>query len=329
VTNFRTTFQIEPSSDKIDYRSKILLLGSCFTENIGAKLEHYKFQVDNNPFGVLYNPVSVANGIYVLLIEQEFTADDLRFNNDLWYSFNHHSRFSDPDKEQALNKINTKLKLSSSFLKELDFLFITFGTAWIYRLKETKEVVSNCHKLPASLFTRESLTIESISKLYSDLIASLLSQNPSLRIVLTVSPVRHLKDGAIENQISKSTLMLAVKELVDKFEEVNYFPSYEIMMDDLRDYRFYAEDMVHPNNVAIDYLWEKFSEVYFEKETLQIMNKVEKIVRAKEHRPLNPHTEKHQLFLKNQLKKIESLLLQYPFLDFVEELAWYKSQLLS
>lgn len=323
MEKFRTEFEIPKSKFEINYISKSIFIGSCFAENIGAKLKQFKFQVDINPFGVLYNPESVANGIKILLEERKFTETDLKYYNDLWYSFYHHGKFSDPDKKASLERINKQIEISSTSLKTAKSLFLTFGTAWIYRLKETQMVVSNCHKLPANLFERELLTIDKIVTLYKDLIDELNKYNQDLKIILTVSPVRHLKDDAQENQVSKSTLILAVNELVNQYDHVEYFPSYEIMMDDLRDYRFYNEDMVHPNKVAIDYIWDKFANNYFSEETKNVLKEVDKILKAKSHRPLNPESDAHQQFLIKYVHKIEELKRGFPTIDFGEELNYF------
>jgi hypothetical protein len=203
-------------------------------------------------------------------------------------------------------------------------LFLTFGTAWIYKLKDTEEVVSNCHKLPEKLFSREILKPDEICRIYTEIFTMLFKFNPTLNIVLTNSPVRHLKDGAEENQVSKATLFLAVNELVKRFPQVSYFPSYEIMMDDLRDYRFYTDDMVHPNSLAVNYIWNKISNTYMNNETANLMAQIENIVKAKNHRPFNPNTNTHQQFLKKQTLRIETLLEEYPFLDFNTELEYFK-----
>jgi len=324
MAEFRTLVNIPVSENKISYRSKVLFTGSCFTENIGDKLKHYKFNCNVNPFGIIYNPVSVANGLKILLKKKIFTESDLQFYNDLWYSFYHHSKFSGAGKEAVLSQINNSINYSYEFFKKTDFLFITWGTAWVYQLTETGEIVSNCHKLPSKLFKRKLLTVDSVFELYKNIISEIVVFNPKINIVLTVSPVRHFKDGAEENQVSKATLLLASNKLTKEFKQVSYFPSYEIMMDDLRDYRFYDEDMVHPNMVAINYIWEKFSECYFEPETISITSKIAKIVNAKNHRSFFPNTASHKQFVKTQIEKTEALMAKYPFINLQQELDYFK-----
>ena len=323
---FRTIVQTEPSQHKINYHSPVLFMGSCFTENIGDKMKELKFPTLVNPFGVLYNPVSVRNAIEILIDQKEFTESDLNLFNDLWYSFYHDSEFSDPDKQQCLNKINSSTQIASKQIRNANYLIITFGTAWVYKFLKNGQLVSNCHKIPAKEFERYKLQTEAIFIEWSNLINRLNQLNKNLKIIFTVSPVRHWKDGAIQNQLSKSTLILAIHQLVSKFDNVSYFPAYEIMMDDLRDYRFYADDMLHPSQVAIDYIWDLFGNTYFEKETEEIIQQVEKIIRAKNHRPLNKDTSAHKKFIKSQIQLIKDLNKKYSFLDFKGELDYFNSQ---
>jgi hypothetical protein len=312
VVNFRTELKIEKSKDKFGYNSKAIMLGSCFADNIGERLTSYKFDVNSNPFGVLYNPISVGNSIRILIDQKEFSEADLNFANDKWFSFSHHSRFSNTDENECLQGINTEIQKSSLDLANSDVLYITFGTAWVFEWIETGDIVSNCHKLPAKDFHRYRLDVEEIVKFYKSLIISLAVFNPDLKIVFTVSPIRHWKDGAQGNQLSKATLLLAIEQLVELFEQVSYFPAYEIVMDELRDYRFYAEDMLHLNSTAVNYIWGRFQDTYMENQTLEVMKKIEKIVSASKHRPFNPDTISHQSFITNTLADIERLQHQYP-----------------
>ncbi|MBE9467838.1 MAG: GSCFA domain-containing protein [Bacteroidetes bacterium] len=316
---FRTNIEIPKSNSKIAYNSKTIFVGSCFTENIGNKLYELKFPVEINPFGIQYNPKSVKNSLSFLIDKKVFTQDDIHFTNEQWFSFYHHSKFSNSDKEKCLFKINEKIRQAAEFLENADTLFITFGTAWVYQLNETKEIVSNCHKLPANQFNRFLLDVDDIYKDYLILIKRLLELNNKLKIIFTVSPIRHLKDGAVGNQISKSTLILAVNKLKKHFSNVEYFPSYEIMMDDLRDYRFYADDMFHINETAINYIWQKFSETYFDDNTQDLIKKIKKIVKNKNHKPFNPKSQMYKDFLKNNLEQINKLLHQYPYINLEDE----------
>lgn len=319
MTNFRTKVKIQESKDKFGYNSKAIMLGSCFVENIGEKLCGYKFDCNVNPFGVIYNPISVGNSLKILLENKEFTEEDLNFAYDLWFSFSHHSRFSHSDVNECLHLINTEIKKTSLDLANSDVLYITFGTSWVYELIDTGKIVSNCHKLPAKDFNRYRLDVEEIVEYYKELIISLSVFNPNLKIVFTVSPIRHWKDGAHGNQLSKSTLLLAIDQLVQLFDQASYFPSYEIVMDELRDYRFYSEDMLHMNPTSVNYIWSRFVDTYMQNPTLEVMKKIDKIVSASAHRPFNPESSSHQSFITSILSDIEKLQNEYPNLLFDQE----------
>jgi hypothetical protein len=328
TSKFHTIVQIPEFSDKIDYRKASMLMGSCFTENIGAKMEELKYNVDINPFGILYNPVSVANGLQILLEERKFENRDLTIADGLHHSFYHHGRFSDPDEKTVLKKINERIRNSSEFLKQADFLFLTFGTAWVYRYKKTGEVVSNCHKIKAESFERERLSIHQITNIYKDLLARLKKQNPKLKVVFTVSPVRHWKDGAVENQRSKATLLLTIDQIIRESGTgtCSYFPSYEIVMDELRDYRFYAEDMIHIADAAVNHIWEKFEKVLIETESRDLSKKVKSIMNAMNHRPFNKITREHLKFIEKIIQETRHLKTQYPYLKLENELEFFLAE---
>lgn len=322
---FTTRVNIPPFSKKMNYDSGIFLIGSCFADNIGNKLESFKFNVVHNPFGVMYNPVSVKNNIDILLDEKYFTPEDLYWFNDRWISFSHYSAFSNSNAEQSIENINNSIKISSEAIKKAGFLFITLGTAWVYEFKETGKIVANCHKIPSEKFRRFLLNPDEIVNLYSELLERLKNINPGIEVIFTVSPIRHMKDGAVNNQVSKSVLILAVHQLVEKFDNVSYFPAYEIFMDELRDYRYYASDMVHPSDFSIEYVWSGFAESFIHPDAFPLMKEVEKVVQAARHKPFNPNSLEHKSFLKNNLQKIEQLQLKYPFLDFHAEKNYFCS----
>ena len=324
---FRTVIDIPKPEKQISYTTKIVLAGSCFADNIGIKLKEHKFPVDHNPFGVLYNPLSIKKNLEILIQKKLFNEADIHFYNDLWFSFQHHSSFSHPDKQICLEKINTSLMKASGFLRNAGFLFITFGTAWVYERKADNSIVANCHKLPAKEFNRYLLTVEDIVQNYEQLIDRIREINSALKIVFTVSPIRHWKDGAINNQVSKSTLILAIHRLKEKYPDVEYFPAYEIFMDELRDYRFYGNDMLHPSETAVDYTWKIFSDTYIDESSKELMKEIVKINKAKSHRPMNPSTDTYRDFLKNTIKKIESLQKKHPYLNLDEELLYFTMQL--
>ena len=321
MDKFRTEVIPDVFPWNISYHSTSFFIGSCFTQHIGSKMQELKFSLEVNPFGVVYNPISVKNSIEILLCKRNFTESDLHFVNDNWFSFYHHSSFSNPKKEVCLENINSKINSASTILSETNYLFITFGTARVFRRLETGEIVSNCHKLPASVFNREILSVEEIVEEYQLLLKLLLEKNPELRIVFTVSPIRHWKDGAEGNQISKAILLLAVNQLVKEYENVYYFPSYEIMMDDLRDYRFYSEDMVHLSPLAIKYVWKKFSDVVFDQETLKLFPGIMKVNKALSHTPFDSSSESYRDFCRKTLQEIETLEKENSLISFIEEKA--------
>jgi len=312
---FTTKVEIEPSAHKIDYLSRILMLGSCFSENIGSKLQNACFEVDVNPFGVLFNPASIAEGIQLLLDKKVFTTDDLFQHHSLWGSFMHSTLFSNSNAELCISKINARLSEASEKLQKTNYLMLTFGTSWIYKLAESGKVVANCHKVPSEKFLRERLSTEHIVEMYNDIILKLKNINPALKIVFTVSPVRHWKDGPTENTISKGILLQAVQEIVKKHKDTHYFPAYEIVIDELRDYRYYAADMLHPSEVAVDYIFNTFSLAFFNKNTLQCMHEVNQYQNGLLHRPIHTDTIEYEKFTKHLLSKKQEILNKYPFLE--------------
>ena len=318
--NFRTVVNVDPFEKKIDYHTPILFLGSCFSNNIAFELNKIKLPVLSNPYGVLYNPYSIQTTlqhITQLLLHDE---EDFVYHNDLWNSLLHHSSFSKNDKTLLEKAIVESQNQSQQFLKETQFLFITFGTAWVYKYKKTNRIVANCHKIPEKEFDRFRLSVCDITDEYCTLIESLLKMNSNLQIVFTISPVRHWKDGATENQASKSILNVAIHQLCDIFENnVSYFPSFEIMMDDLRDYRFYTDDMLHPSAMAVSYIFDQFKRAYFTQNTLNTIEKITKITKAAQHRPFNPNLKPYKQFCSNQIKEIETLKSQFPKIDFSQE----------
>ena len=311
---FSTQIDIPHSAVEITYNDRILTLGSCFAENIGTKLQEAFFLTFINPFGVMYNPMSVAQGIRYLLSEKEFTAADLFQSGSLWNSLAHSSTFSATTADEALQKINSRLLAARYFLRETNVMMITLGTAWVFELVDTRKIVSNCHKLPASRFTRRRLSVDEIINEFTEVFGFLRNSYPGLKFIFTVSPIRHWKDGAHENTVSKSTLHLAVDALEKQFDFVHYFPAYEIMMDELRDYRFYASDMLHPSDVAVDYIWQRFGDTYFSSETLNLIKELERLRADLNHRPLHPETEEYRLFQLSVEKKKNGLIQDYPFL---------------
>lgn len=309
---WQTKVEVEKPDFGIDYSTPILLLGSCFAENIGEKLLYYRFPADVNPFGIIYNPVSVANALELLLENRPFTYADLKCGAGKWSSWFHHGKFSDTDPERCLQNINERLKISATFLQKADLIMITFGTAWVYENREEGKIVSNCHKFPASDFRRFRLSIESIAGRYEEIITRLRKLNPKIKFLFTVSPIRHFKDGAHGNQLSKSVLLLAIEEIRRKFDGIYYFPSYEIVMDELRDYRYYADDMLHISSGGIAYIWEKFQEKYFSPSVREVMKEIDKINKGFHHRPFEPESDTYRQFLKSLELRLAVLKEKYP-----------------
>ncbi len=316
---FRTEIKPERSALSINPDSRIVTLGSCFADNIAEKLIEHKFNIMQNPFGVIYNPVSIENSIKLTFDNRKFSGNDLIFSNGEYHSFFHHSSFSSDNKDEILNKINSGISRTRDFILNADIAIITFGTVWVYRYNATNRIVSNCHKLPASEFTREKLSLDDTVKSIARSIKYLRMLNPHIQVVLTVSPVRHWKDGAVENGRSKATLILSVEKILQECADVFYFPSYEILLDDLRDYRFYDEDLVHPNMVAVNYIWEKFSDTFFSEDTKIELQEIYKVVVASKHRIRNRNSEETRNFIDKTLKRIEELELKYSHVDFTSE----------
>jgi len=299
----------------IDYKSNLLLLGSCFSENIGDKLSYFKFQSTQNPFGILFHPKAIENLISNTSNKKVYSSDDLIHQNEFWHSFDAHSSLSSASENELLNKLNSAISLTSKKIKEVSHIVITLGTSWVYRFIETDTIVANCHKIPQKKFLKELLTITEITESLVHSISLIKSLNSEVSITFTVSPIRHLKDGFIENTQSKSHLIAAIHTLVNK-QNVSYFPSYEIMMDELRDYRFYAEDMIHPNNTAINYIWGKFIDTWFSEETKSTMKEIDEIQKGILHRPFREDSEQHQQFLLKLEHKKSSLQERLPFINF-------------
>lgn len=287
----------------IDYQSKVFLLGSCFVENIGDKLSYFKFQSHQNPFGVLFHPKAIETLVERAIKEDEYTEDDVFFNNEQWHCFDAHSQLSNTSKNTLLTVLNNQLVVTKQQIKEASHIVITLGTAWVYKHCESNTVVANCHKVPQSNFTKELLSVNEITDVLRNLRHKIKDLNPTVSVIFTVSPIRHIKDGFVENTRSKAHLISAIHDFIAQQQEQNnfYFPSYEIMMDELRDYRFYAEDMIHPNTTAINYIWEKFQNIWISESILKTMEEVDSIQKGMAHRPFNPRSEAHIKFL-NQLE---------------------------
>jgi len=310
-----TQIPLSKAKSTIDYSSQLLLLGSCFSENIGAKFEYYKFRELQNPFGILFHPLAIEKLIQKAVQQDIYGENDVFDSNEQWHCFDAHSELSNSSKEKLISDLNFAVEHTLVQLKKASHVIITFGTAWVYRYSSSKQLVANCHKMPQSNFTKELLGVEDVKESLMRTIALVRSVNPTVQFIFTVSPVRHLKDGFVQNQLSKAHLISAIHQVVNT-DRICYFPSYELMMDELRDYRFYAKDMLHPNEMAIDYIWEKFWEVWIDDNVGYDMTKIDEIQRGLKHRAFNPDGMAHQKFLTSLQGKIADIKQTYPFMDF-------------
>jgi len=314
----RTTFPIRPSKDKISYNDPVMFIGSCFATSIGKKFETGCMPVMINPSGTVYNPESVLRTLDNIISRRQFVPDDLYNHDGRWISFDHYTEFSSSDRDELLGRINKSNLWASEFISGAHYLFITFGTARVYRWKQTGDIVSNCHRLPASSFTNELLDVDHIAGMWSERLSLLKELNPQLKVIFTISPVRHWKDGPHGNQVSKSVLFLAVEKLLEHPSRPSYFPAYEIVMDDLRDYRYYADDMLHLTETAVDYIWEAFCRCYFDGSTAGLWREVEKISKAVSHRIQSNEKDRIRKFSENILSRIDRLESENPGLDLTK-----------
>ncbi len=312
---FRTKFNIPKEQNGINHHNNLVLIGSCFTQNMANKLNYFKFQNSHNPFGILFHPLAIEKALNICIANRKYTAKDLYFFKEHWLSFNHHSAFNAREQNTILNQINVNIETTHQALKNASHLIITLGTAWAYRFKETNDLVANCHKIQQSEFSKELISTESIIQGMKNIIALFRDFNPNINLIFTVSPVRHLKDGVIENTQSKSILHTAIHALTE-LKNVFYFPAYEIMMDDLRDYRFYKSDMVHPNQTAVDYIWEQFKNTWIDEASIKLMEEIEVVQKSLAHQPFDEKSEPHQKFLKKLYKKMEEITRKHPSIHF-------------
>ena len=315
--NFTTKVPIAKNKYPLDYNSKIMSLGSCFAVNMSDKLDYFKFESNCNPFGIIFNPVSIEKLVYRITQQLFYTEKDIFFHNESWHCYEVHSEISNPDKAAFLKSLNRISKQANQQISNTTHFIITLGTAWVYRNIETNEVVANCHKVPQNYFKKELLSIEEINQSLENSIRLIRAINSKANFIFTVSPVRHIKDGFVENQWSKAHLITAIHNISNgQLSFVNYFPSYEIMMDELRDYRFYAEDLLHPSQIAIDYIWERFFETTISEEWYSTMEEIADIQKGLAHRPFNANSESHRQFLLKLQSKIRDIQNQFSRIKF-------------
>ncbi len=332
VVKFKLTLPAKSSDFTFSYQHKTMLIGSCFTENMGVKLKHHLFETLENPHGILFNPVSVQNAFKDYIDNKQYGESELFLLNDVWNSWHHHSRFSGITKQEALEKINKAISEAHIFLKSADHLVITLGSAWLYTLTENAPdqnglVVANNHKAPSNWFAKRLMNNIELLENLKELVNALKNFNPSLHIVFTISPVRHLREGLVENNRSKSVLIQAVHDLIDSSDNVEYFPAYEYVIDDLRDYRFYAEDLVHPNYGATNYVWEKFVETYMRADCQLTMKQIAELQLAMNHKPFFVGSTEHQKFVQSCIEKAEALYAKQPYLPLQNHLHFFKGQI--
>ncbi|HNP20112.1 MAG TPA: GSCFA domain-containing protein [Fulvivirga sp.] len=321
---FRTELNIETANVKIGHQDPILTLGSCFSDSMGIRFNNNKFNTCSNPFGTVYNPISIFKLLEYSVNNKLPGEGGLIENDGLYAHYDFHSSFSALDQKELKKNIKEQIKGVHHFIKTAKWLLLTFGTAYVYERKDNGEIVSNCHKIPAGQFCKKLLTQKQILESFESVWQQIVKLNPDINVLLTVSPVRHVKDTLVSNSVSKATLRLTCDTLVSQYANINYFPSFELMIDDLRDYRFYKSDMIHPTEEAEEYIWNKFAATYFEASTLAFISEWSKIRAAIQHRPFNPASDKHQKFVKATIKKIQSLGKN---LDYSEELRELERQL--
>ncbi|HLK30585.1 MAG TPA: GSCFA domain-containing protein [Puia sp.] len=326
--NLMLDISIKEPAQKINYQEPLLLIGSCFTEHIGNYLRDLKFDILQNPNGILFDPRSVAWSLVSYVQNKKYAEDDLFYLNELWQSWQHHSFFSGTDKAEALTVINKSQQVAHDFLKKTKWVIITLGSSFSYRLLDNNMPVANCHRAPAQWFNKHLMTIEEINSILDNCVHQLLHFNPDIKIIFTVSPVRHIRDGVIENNRSKARLIEVVHHLVNKFEKIYYFPAYELVVDVLRDYRFFDIDMVHPNYQATEFVLQNFIRHFIDEASQNILAEVKKIIIARKHRSFHPSTNLHQNFLREYLKKTEALKSTHPFLNLDDEIKYFSSRFL-
>ncbi|KAA5826207.1 GSCFA domain-containing protein [Algibacter amylolyticus] len=312
---FQTNIPLESQSEnQINYHSNVLLFGSCFSENIGEKLSYFKFKNTQNPLGILFHPKAIETLVSKAVNGYVYTQDDVFFHNEQWHCFDAHSKLSHSSKAHVLDQLNAQINVTALNLNKASHIVITLGTAWVYTNIETKQIVANCHKIPQKQFKKELLSVAKIEACLKNILSLIKSVNPSVSVLFTVSPIRHIKDGFVENTQSKAHLIAAIHQVLKG--QSYYFPSFEIMMDELRDYRFYKADMIHPSPLAVTYIWEKFKAVWISEASFKTMEAVNVIQKGLQHEPFNEASEAHQKFLKNLQQKTKALQILHKHIQF-------------
>lgn len=329
---FQLDIQIKKPEELIRYGQKIMLMGSCFTEHIGKALQELKFEVMQNPHGILFDPASVCHSLLSYAEGKKYTENDLFYLNEVWATWHHHSRFSHLQRKECLEQINLSQEKAHDFLRQADWLIITLGSSFSYRLTDqadkaslsTGSAVANCHRAPGQWFQKHMMEIAETMASLDQLIHRLRAFNPNLKLIFTISPVRHIRDGVVENNRSKARLLESVHQLVNKFDRSWYFPAYELVIDVLRDYRFYDIDMVHPNYPATQFVMEKFMEAMVDEPSKWLSQEIRKIVIARNHKAFQSATKAHQQFLQQHLQLAQDLQAKHPVVDLKEEIEYFR-----
>lgn len=321
--DFMLDIQIKSPERRISYKDTIFVVGSCFTEHIGGRLEQLKFSILQNPNGILFDPLSVCKSLLSYIEYKKYQKEDLFQLNELWQSWQHHSNFSGLQPEVVLRQINQSQQDAHAFLKKADWLIITLGSSFSYHLAYSNESVANCHRAPANWFRKHFTGIDEMVECFTHCTGALFQFNPNLKIIYTVSPVRHIRDGVIENNRSKARLIETVHRLISKSDRMFYFPAYELVIDVLRDYRFYDIDLVHPNYAATEFVFEKFKDAYISPDELLMMEEIKEIVKAFRHKPFQPETMAHQKFMQTYFLKVQLFQEKYPHIDLSREVAYF------
>lgn len=325
IMDFRTTLKKIDFPFELSHDDQIITFGSCFADLLGHTLDKHKFDIQNNPFGILFNPSAIYNGLKDILNQKVYTEHDLTYFNNEFLSLNHHSKFNHANLESCLEGINNEIAKAFFQLQKAKVLFITFGSAYAYRYLESNKLVANCHKIPNPSFAKEIISVEHIVLAFEEIIAKLQEFNPDLQIVFTVSPIRHIKDGIIENNRSKAHLISAVHDICEVNDQCHYFPAYELLMDDLRDYRFYSRDMVHPSSTAEQYILEYFENCFYSNITKDIIKQIKQIQKLIEHRTETPYQNSYLMGVKKQLTNAIMLSSQFDKLDLSKEIAHFEN----
>ena len=320
---FHLQFPIKPFFKRINYSDKLFFIGGCFADNIGKFLTHHKYKTIINPNGISYNPISIASSINRYIDNSLVSEDELFLYNDCWHSWQHHSCFSGQDKVQTLAIINHEISSANTFIKTAGYLFITFGSAYVYNHNASSQRVANCHKVPSTEFTKQLISVEEIVAVYTDLLNKMKLLNEGLVVVFTVSPVRYIRDGVVENNLSKSILIQTVHKIIEMHTNTCYFPAYELLMDDLRDYRFYKEDMVHPNETALNYVCDKFVKAAIDEKSQELVAVIKEIKDAIHHKPFNSNTAAYEKFKALNLKKCKTIQADFSDMDMSSEIAFF------